>query len=215
MFAARWAFCSVFTSDLFLCGRDHHDHVATVDRGVRLDGAELGHILGELAEQAHALLGTRLLATAEQDHGLDLVAGLEEALGALELGLVVVRVDLETETNLFEDRVRLVAPGLLGLLRCFVLELAVVHDLDDGRLRVGSNLDEVEIGLLRQTQGDLDADDADLLSVRADEADLGHADAVIGAGIADAELLFHAGVGHREAGCIAGGRETRFHPHDA
>ncbi|GAA3206787.1 hypothetical protein GCM10017690_14070 [Microbacterium terregens] len=99
-------------------------------------------------------------------------------------------LDLQTEPDLFEDGVGLIAPGFLGLLRCFVLELPVVHDLDDGRLRVGSHLDKVEIGILRQTQGNLDAYDADLLSVRAYEADLGHADAVIGAGIADAELLF-------------------------
>ena len=115
-------------------------------------------------EQAHALLGTRLLAAAEQDHGLHLVAGLEEALGALALGLVVVLVDLQAEADLLEDRVRLVAPRLLGLLRRFVLELAVVHDLDHGRLGVGGHLDQIEVGLLREAQGDLDADDADLLA---------------------------------------------------
>ena len=108
----------------------------------------------------------------------------------LSLVVVVVRLDLQAETDLLEDRVRLVASGLLGLLRGFVLELPVVHDLDDGRLRVGSHLDQIEVGLLRQAQRDLDADDADLLTGGADEADLGHADAVIGAGIADAELLF-------------------------
>ena len=41
----------------------------------------------------------------------------------------------------------------------------------------------------RRGQGHLDADDADLLTRGTDEADLGDADALIGAGIADAELL--------------------------
>src|SRR5690606_22120959 len=90
---------------LVLQWRDDHDHVAAIDRGVRLDDAELGHVLRELAQQTHTLLGARLLATAEQDHGLDLVAGLQEALGALELGRVVVRLDLQAETHLLEDGV--------------------------------------------------------------------------------------------------------------
>jgi len=141
-------------------------------------------------EQANALVGTGLLTTAEQDHRLDLVAGLEEALCALALGFVIVLVDLQTETNLFEDRVRLVAPGLFGLLRSFVLELAVVHDLGDRRLGVRCNLNEIEIGFLRQADCDLDLDDADLLTGGSYEADLGNADAVVCTGIGDASLLY-------------------------
>ncbi len=98
-------------------------------------------------------------------------------------------VDLEAETNLFEDRVRLVAPSLLGLLRSLVLELAVVHDLRDRRLGVGRDLDQVEVGLLRESERDLDLDDADLLPAGADESNFGDADTVIGTGIADACLL--------------------------
>ena len=139
-----------------------------------------------LREKTDTLLGTRLLAAAEQDHGLDLVAGLQEALGALELGRVVVRLDLQSEADLLENGVRLVAASFLLLLGGFVLELAVVHDLDHGRLRVRCDLDEVEVGFLRKAQRRLDADDADLLTRGADEADLGDADALIGAGIADA-----------------------------
>ncbi|GAA1209352.1 hypothetical protein GCM10010213_13010 [Microbacterium maritypicum] len=100
-----------------------------------------------------------------------------------------MRLDLQTETDFLEDRVRLVAASFLFLLGGLVLELAVVHDLDDGRLRVGGDLDEVEIGFLREAQRGLDADNADLLTRGADEADLGDADALIGTGIADAELL--------------------------
>src|SRR5690606_5625467 len=48
---------------LVLVRCDDHHHVAAVDRGVGLHGAELGHVLGELAEQTHTLLGTLLLAT--------------------------------------------------------------------------------------------------------------------------------------------------------
>src|SRR5690606_41117553 len=80
----------------------------------------------------------------------------------------------------------------LELLGLFVLELAVVHDLDHGGLGVGRHLDQIQIGLLRETQSVLDADDTDLFSTRAHEANLGDADAVVGSGIADAGLLHSA-----------------------
>src|SRR5690606_6830908 len=173
-------------------GSDDHHHVATVDGRGGLDSAELGDVLREPLQQAHALLGAGLLAPAEQDHRLDLVTRGEEALGALALRLVVVLVDLQAEPHLLEDGVRLVAPRFLELLGLFVLELAVVHDLDHGGLGVGRHLDQIQIGLLRETQSVLDADDTDLFSTRAHEADLGDADAVVGSGIADAGLLHSA-----------------------
>ncbi|GAB6858470.1 hypothetical protein JCM13591A_25750 [Microbacterium xylanilyticum] len=108
-----------------------------------------------------------------------------------------MRLDLQTEAHLLQDGVRLVAASFLRLLRGLVLELAVVHDLDHGRLRVRGDLDEIEVGFLRKTQRRLDADDADLLTRGTDEADLGDADALIGAGIADADSL-DDGFGHHD-----------------
>ncbi|GAA1957557.1 hypothetical protein GCM10009816_18620 [Microbacterium aquimaris] len=58
---------------------------------------------------------------------------------------------------------------------------------------------------MSQTLSNLDADDADLLAVGSDETDLRHADAVVGAGIADAELLF-VRVMATATRCVAGGR---------
>src|SRR5690606_528873 len=103
---------------------------------------------------------------------------------------------------LFEDRVRLVAARFLRLLGSLVLELPEIHDLDHGGFRVGGDLNEVEVGFLREAQCRLDADDADLLTRGADEADLGDADALIGTGIADAELLLDDGFSHRDADSI-------------
>src|SRR5690606_20822219 len=132
----------------------------------------------------------RLLTTTEQDHGFHLVTRLEEANSALHLGFVVVLINFETETNLFEDRVRLVASSFFRLLRSLVLELSVVHDLGDRRLGIGGNLNQIEVCLLRQTQGCLDFDNADLLTGRADKSDFRNADAVVCTGIADAFLLY-------------------------
>ena len=80
-----------------------------------------------------------------------------------------------------------------------------------GRLRVGGDLDEIEICLLREAERRLDADDADLLTVRPDEADLGDADAVVGAGIADAELLCRTVGCHRSTGVLRA-EESHAHP---
>jgi len=101
------------------------------------------------------------------------------------LGLVVVLVDLETETHLFDLGVGLVATRLARLDRRFVLELAVVHELDDGRTRVRGHLDQIEIGFLSKPHGILNPDDAYLLALRAYQSDLGDSDAFVDAGLVD------------------------------
>ena len=55
--------------------------------------------------------------------------------------------------------------------------------LQTGGRAVGGYLDEVEIGLLGQSQGVADGDDADLFAVGTDEPDLGYADPVVDAGL--------------------------------
>ena len=53
--------------------------------GLDSTDAELRHVLRERCEQAHALLGARLLAAAEQDHGLHLVAAWRKPSARLRL----------------------------------------------------------------------------------------------------------------------------------
>ena len=77
----------------------------------------------------------------------------------------------------------LVLAGLAGLLRRLVLELAVVHELADRRAGHRGDLDEVEVCLLRQPQRVADGDDADLLTVRTDQAHLVDADPVVDPGL--------------------------------
>ncbi len=166
--AARSASFSALTHEvvglglgLLLVRAQDHDHVAAVLLGRRLDEAQLGDVLGELLQQAEAQLGAVLLATAEHDRDLDLVAGLEEPDDVALLRLVVVGVDLGTKLHLLDDHVRLVATRLTGLLGVLVLELPVVHELADGRTGHRGDLDEVEVGFLGKAQrvgGGHDAD---------------------------------------------------------
>ncbi len=111
-------------------------------------------VLGQPLQQPEAELGPGLLATAEHDRDLDLVARLEEPHDVTLLGLVVVRVDLRPELHLLDDRVDLVlaAPRGPSCAR-LVLELAVVHELADRRAGHRGHLDQVEVCLLRPAAG--------------------------------------------------------------
>ena len=80
---------------------------------------------------------------------------------------------------------------------------------------VCDHLDQIEIGFLSQAQRHLEADDADLFTRGAHEEDLGNADAVIGAGIADAELLFRAGMSATATQGVSRAEEAQSTRHDA
>ena len=165
-------------------GQDH-DHVAAVLTGVGLDGAQLGHLLGQALQEPDPELGPGLLAAAEADDALDLVPALEESLDVAALGGVVVLIDLGAELDLLELGVCLVASRVARLHGRLVLELAVVHELAHRWAGVGCHLDQVEVGLLSQTQGVLHADNADLLAAGADETHFGNADPFVDTGLAD------------------------------
>jgi len=102
-----------------------------------------------------------------------------------------VDVNFQAKTYLFEDRVRLVATSFLGFLGLFVLELAVIHNLGDRGLGIGSNLNQVQIGFLSQADCNVNGNDADLFAVWANKSDLRDSDFVVCTGIADAELLHY------------------------
>lgn len=102
---------------------------------------------------------------------------------------VVVRVDFQPKSDLLEDRVRLVLARFTVLDRGLVLKLPEIHELTDRRPGLRRDLDEVEIGLLGETQRVFNPDDADLLPVRADQPHLWDADTVVNPGLADVVLL--------------------------
>jgi hypothetical protein len=200
-----WALTALFTR-ANRC--QHHDHVAAVLLRGELHVAGLGHVLGHPLQQPVPQLGPGLLTTTEHDRDLHLVPGLEEALDVALLGLVVVVVDLRPELLLLDLDVGLVPPSLARLHRRLVLELAVVHELDDRRPGVGGHLDQVQVGLLGQPEGVLDADDAHLLAVGSDQPDLGNADAVVDAGF-DADGSSSCSGASGTAGCWRLRRTTK------
>ena len=120
-----------------------------------------------------------LLAASEHDRHLDLVLLAQEALDVALLGLVVVGGDLRPQLDLADVDLLLMLAGRLGLLLLLVLVLRVVEQAGDGRLRVGRDLDQVEVALGGQRQRLVGGDDPHLVSVLVDEPDLGDADPLV------------------------------------
>ena len=128
---------------------------------------------------AQLLVG--VFAPAVLERQLDLAPLAEEAADVAELHLVVVLVDVGVELDLLDDDLGLVLAGLLLALAFVVAVLAEVHDPADRRVCARGNLDEIEVGVLRNTQGVTGFHDPGLGPVREDDADAGDADLVVGA----------------------------------
>src|SRR6266700_2327295 len=124
---------------------EQHHHVASVLEGLRLDLPDLLDVVGEPEEQVAAPLRVGLRPAPENDRDLHLRALVEESLDVSLLGVVVVDADLRPELDLLHLDLALVLAGLLRLLLLLVLVLPVVHDLGDGRVGLGCDLDEVEV----------------------------------------------------------------------
>ncbi|BBY72713.1 hypothetical protein MINTM008_32980 [Mycobacterium intracellulare] len=92
-------------------------------------------------------------------------------------------VDLGSQLLFLDDGLLLVAAGFARLLRRFVFELAVVHDLADRRPGVRGNFDKVQIGVRSDAQCVFDAHYAYLLSPWANQSDFRYADALVDAGL--------------------------------
>ncbi len=98
-------------------------------------------------------------------------------------GFVVVRVDLGSQLLFLDDGLLLILARLACLLSRLVLELAVVHDLADRRLGIRGYFDKVEIGIRGDAEGVFDAHNSYLLAAWSDQADFGHANALVDAGL--------------------------------
>src|SRR5439155_17368953 len=160
---------------------EDHDHVTAVLLRCRLDDAELSDLLLEPTQEPVPQLRAALLASAEHDRHLDLVALLQEPHHVTLLGLVVVRVDLRPELHLLDDGLLLVTPGLARLDVALVLELAKVHELAHRRAGHRRDLDQIQIHVAGQLQSALQGHDAYLLALRADQPDLPSPDLLVDA----------------------------------
>ena len=82
----------------------------------------------------------RHLAAAEADADLDAVAVVQEFLSGLDLGVEVIGIDAGTHADFLDLHDPLVLLGFLLPLLLIEAEFGIVHDLADGRGRVGRDL---------------------------------------------------------------------------
>jgi hypothetical protein len=85
-------------------------------------------------------------------------------------------VDVGAHLDLLDLDDLLVLARLGGLLLVGVFQLAQIENLADGRIRIGSDFDEVEAGLLGEKQCVVDGDIAAVVAVGVDELDAGDPD---------------------------------------
>src|SRR6478735_4701678 len=145
-FAPECVFCFGISLDSrILRWAEHHRHVPPFEQRLRLDQADLLHVVRQAHQEVAPTIRMLAFAAPEHDRDLDLRALVEEALDVALLGLVVVYPDLGSELDLLDVDLRLVLAGQLGLLLQLVPVLAEVHDAANRWIRLGRNLDQVEI----------------------------------------------------------------------
>src|SRR5664280_2604182 len=164
-----------------LVGPEHHDHVATVQLGGRLDFGDVGQLLDDPVEDLLSQFRVRGFSSAEHDRDLYLVTFVQELFDQPGLGIEVTGADLGPVLHLLDADVLGLAPRLLGLLRLVELELAVVHDATDGRTRRRGDLHEIEVQAAGQRQRFTGRHHTTLIALVVDEANCVHTNAFIDA----------------------------------
>ena len=99
----------------------------------------------------------------------------------IPFGLIIVTFNLWPHTNLFNHDVGLVLPCFPCLLCDLVLVFSEIHDLADGWIGFGGDLDEVESDLFGHPQCSIDIYNPDLLSGGADESNFADENAIVNA----------------------------------
>ena len=123
------------------------------------------------------------LPSPKANGDLDLVAFLEEPLDRLALEDQIVLVSRGAHAHLFEKGNLLIAPGITLLLLLLELVSAVIEKATNRGNSGRGNLDQIEIMLLGKPQGLVKGENAELLTVFADDSDLAGANAFVNAQI--------------------------------
>jgi hypothetical protein len=124
-----------------------------------------------------------LLASAVENRNLYLVSGSQKLGDFTHLDFQIVLADLQAKTHLFEFGGLGSLAVFLQLLGTLVIILTPVDDFADWRIGVGRDLDQIQIPLLRDGQGFLFAQDAELFAILVNDAKLGCPNLIIQAGV--------------------------------
>src|SRR6185295_11679417 len=136
-------------------------------------------ILLQLLEYARAQFTVRHLAAAKPDCGFHFVAILQPCSRMLHAVVVIVIVGTRSELN-FLDRYRdLLLLCLVCLLLCFILILSEINDPANRRIRIRSDLDEIEPLFTGGAHCIAHVHHAQLFSLVTNHAHLRHANSLV------------------------------------
>src|SRR5690349_6744666 len=144
-----------------------------------LDLADVRQILFELLQNARAEFAVAHLAPAKPDRGLHFVAFLQPLTRMFHAVVVVVVVGAGAKLYFLDGDCDLLLLRLIGLLLRLVLVLAKVDDPANGRIGVGSNLDQVQTLFAGGTNGISHVHDAPLLFFVANHAHFRYANSFL------------------------------------
>ena len=86
--------------------------------------------------------------TSESDRNLNLVAAFQELYSRLQLGVKIMVVNIRGEANLLNRNNLLIFAVFLFPLCKLKLMFSIVHNLADGGLCLGSNLNQIKIFII-------------------------------------------------------------------
>src|SRR5882672_1545227 len=155
-----------------LARRDHHHHLPPFHEWLLFDGPVVLEVRLHSLKQLHAQFLVHHLPPSEAESHLRLVAVRQELDQVPKLDLVVALFGSGPEFDFLDLDLFLLPTSGLRLLVLLEHELAIVHDPADRRFGSRRDFDEVQPGGFGATQRLVSRHDADLFTVRTDDANL-------------------------------------------
>ncbi len=160
---------------------DHHNHLTAFHFRHVFNLAEFFRVFGDTFQKLTTQILVRHFATAEPQGHFHLVTILKELDHVAHLDLVVMHIGARTEFYFLDFNGFLLFAGFGFPLLLFVFELAIIHDLTDGRIGIRRNLDEIKSGFSGHIHGSGGGYDPDIFTLCADQANFRCTDAFIDA----------------------------------
>lgn len=160
-------------------GRQHHHEKSAEVFRRPLDFRDAFNIFHQAVHKLVAEFFVCLLAAPEHEGGLHAMAGFEELANVAQFGLVIVVFHVWVELHLFDALAGLMAARLFFLLRHFEFVFAEIHDSANRRLGGRRDLDKVQVIRAGFRQGFGRGNNANLATVRGQQADRRHTYLVI------------------------------------
>ena len=158
---------------------DQHDHLAAFHLREVLDAPMFFGVFCHTLQQLAAQVLVRHLSAPKTQGDFHLVAVLQELEDVAHLDVIVIGIGVGPKLDLFDLNDLLLFAGLGLTLLLFVFELAKIHDLADGGIGVGRDLNQIKPRLICHIKGTRGRYNADIFAVGTNQADFRGADVLI------------------------------------